>query len=75
MPQGRHKLMKRMKEMKQFNTTRGESADDKLLRKQEVAAMLACSPRTVDRLASIGHLTRVKVLGGVRFRGAKFSLS
>lgn len=41
---------------------------DKLLKKKQVAEMLACSPRTVDRLASIGKLKRVKVLGGIRFR-------
>ena len=46
-----------------------ESANaDKLLRKKQVAEMLSCSLRTVDRLASIGRLTRVKVLGGIRFR-------
>jgi excisionase family DNA binding protein len=42
--------------------------DDKLLRKKQAAEMLACSQRTVDRLVSIGKLTRVKVLGGIRFR-------
>jgi len=41
---------------------------ENLLRKKEVAKMLACSSRSVDRLASIGHLTRIYVLGGVRFR-------
>lgn len=30
--------------------------------------MLACSTRTVEREASLGRLTRVKVRGGVRFR-------
>jgi len=44
------------------------SAKDRLLRKKEAAAILACSPRTVDREASCGRLTRVKVRGGVRFR-------
>jgi excisionase family DNA binding protein len=43
-------------------------ADDRLLRKREAAVALACSPRTIDRLVSLGRLTRVKVLGGVRFR-------
>ena len=42
--------------------------DDKLLRKSEVAEKLACSLRTVEREASVGHLTRVKIRGGVRFR-------
>jgi predicted DNA-binding transcriptional regulator AlpA len=45
-----------------------QSAEDKLLRKKQAAEMLACSPRTVDRLAAIRLLTRVKILGGVRFR-------
>lgn len=43
-------------------------AQDKLLRKREVAERLACSLRTVEREANAGHLTRVKIRGGVRFR-------
>jgi excisionase family DNA binding protein len=43
-------------------------AEDWLLRKKEAASMLACSNRTIERLVSLGRLTRVKVLGGVRFR-------
>jgi hypothetical protein len=43
-------------------------AGEKLLRKRQVAEMLACSARTVDRLASLGRLTRVRILGGIRFR-------
>ena len=39
-----------------------------LLRKRQVAEMLACSERTVDRLAGAGRLTRVRILGGIRFR-------
>jgi excisionase family DNA binding protein len=42
--------------------------DDRLLRKGEAAALLACSARTIDRLVSLGRLKRVKVLRGVRFR-------
>ena len=42
--------------------------DDRLLRKKEAAAMLACSERTVEREVSSGRLTRIKVRGGVRFR-------
>jgi excisionase family DNA binding protein len=45
-----------------------EMVKEKLLRKKEVAALLACSERTVDRLVALGRLARVKVLGGVRFR-------
>ena len=41
---------------------------DRLLRKKEAAEMLACSERTIDRDASCGRLTRVRVRGGVRFR-------
>jgi excisionase family DNA binding protein len=42
--------------------------EEKLLRKKEAASLLACSARTVDRLVSLGRLTRVKILGSVRFR-------
>lgn len=45
-----------------------QSSGDRLLRKKEAATMLACSERTIDRDASSGRLTRVKVRGGVRFR-------
>ena len=41
---------------------------ENLLRKKEVAGMLACSLRTVDRLVNSGKLKRVKILGGIRFR-------
>ena len=41
---------------------------ENLLRKKDVAEKLACSLRTVDRLVNAGRLTRVKVLGGIRFR-------
>lgn len=44
------------------------ASQDRLLRKKQVADILACSQRTVDRLVSMGHLTRVKILGGIRFR-------
>ncbi len=42
--------------------------DERLLRKKDVALLLACSLRTVDRLVNAGRLTRIKVLGGIRFR-------
>jgi len=42
--------------------------DEKLLKKKQVAEMLACSLRTVDRLVIAGRLTRVKILSGIRFR-------
>jgi len=47
---------------------RGVQSPEKLLRKREVAERLACSLRTVEREASVGRLTRIKVRGGVRFR-------
>ena len=45
-----------------------QADNDRLLRKREAAERLACSPRTVDRLVNAGSLTRVKILGGIRFR-------
>jgi len=45
-----------------------EENSDRLLRKKEAAAKLACSERTLDREADCGRLTKVKVRGGVRFR-------
>jgi excisionase family DNA binding protein len=48
--------------------TEAQIANDMLLRKKEVAERLACSPRTVDRLVNTGKLTRVRVLGAIRFR-------
>lgn len=48
-----------------------ESKGEMLLRKRQVAEMLACSLRTVDRLAAIGRLKRVKILGGIRFRSSE----
>jgi excisionase family DNA binding protein len=45
-----------------------QNDQSQLLRKKDVANMLACSLRTVDREASGGRLPRVKVRGGVRFR-------
>lgn len=50
-----------------MNETSNEMAD-KLLRKRDVAEKLACSLRTVDRLVNAGRLTRVRILGGIRFR-------
>ena len=42
--------------------------NDRLLRKSEVAQVLACSTKTVEREVQDGHLTRVKIRGVVRFR-------
>jgi excisionase family DNA binding protein len=49
-------------------TAQLQSSNDNLLRKKQVAEKLACSLRTVDRLVNAGKLTRVKILGGIRFR-------
>ena len=48
--------------------TEAQNSDDTLLRKKQVAEKLACSLRTVDRLVCAGKLTRIKILGGIRFR-------
>jgi excisionase family DNA binding protein len=45
-----------------------EMQEESLLRKRQVAEKLACSLRTVDRLVNAGRLTRVRILGGIRFR-------
>jgi excisionase family DNA binding protein len=42
--------------------------DERLLKKREVAERLSCSLRTVDRLVNAGRLTRIKIMGGIRFR-------
>jgi excisionase family DNA binding protein len=42
--------------------------EDKLLKKRQVAEVLSCSTRTIEREAKDGRLTRVKIRGGVRFR-------
>jgi excisionase family DNA binding protein len=39
-----------------------------LLTKKEVARLLACSIRMVERLVASGTLTTVKIRGAVRFR-------
>ena len=41
---------------------------EKLLKKKDVAEMLACSVRTIDRLVVSDGLTRVKVLGATRYK-------
>ena len=52
-------------------TTQLQTSIEKLLRKKQVAELLACSLRTVDRLVAMGRLTRVKIHGGVRFRSSE----
>jgi excisionase family DNA binding protein len=43
---------------------------EKLLRKKDVARLLACSCRMVERLVASGTLTVVKIRGAVRFRSS-----
>ena len=57
-----------------MNTPETKLSNDKLLRKKEAAEMLACSLRTVDRLVNAGRLTRIKILGGIRFRLSQVQL-
>jgi excisionase family DNA binding protein len=56
--------MKSLGSMVQPNVDTGE----KLLRKKEAASLLGCSVRMIDRLVCLGKLTRVKILGAVRYR-------
>jgi len=44
------------------------AVNDRLLPKKVVAALLACSVRTLEREVQDGNLTRVKIRGAVRFR-------
>lgn len=44
------------------------SARERLLTKRQVAERLAVSTRSVERLAAMGKLTPVRVLGAVRFK-------
>jgi excisionase family DNA binding protein len=46
----------------------GEPLLGGLISKREVARLLACSVRTVERLVAVGALEKVMVLGAVRFR-------
>ena len=46
----------------------GHATGLQLLTKKEVARLLACSVRMVERLVASGRLTSVKIRGAVRFR-------
>ena len=46
----------------------GKPARMQLLTKKQVANLLACSVRMVERLVASGTLTAVKIRGAVRFR-------
>lgn len=56
--------MKNPNEPIETDAARGEF----LLRKRDVGSRLGVCNRTVERLVASGKLTRVKVLGAVRFR-------
>ena len=43
-------------------------ASHQLVTKKEVARLLACSVRMVERLVASGTLTAIKIRGAVRFR-------
>jgi|GEM_PF-709929 len=53
---------------------RMNNLEDHLLKKREVAEKLSCSTRSVDRLVNAGRLTRVKILGGIRFRWSQVQM-
>jgi excisionase family DNA binding protein len=48
----------------------GKAAGMQLLTKKQVANLLACSVRMVERLVASGTLTAVKIRGAVRFRSS-----
>jgi len=48
----------------------GKPAGLQLLTKKQVANLLACSVRMVERLVASGTLTAVKIRGAVRFRSS-----
>jgi excisionase family DNA binding protein len=48
--------------------TRSNGASPQLVTKKEVARLLACSVRMVERLVASRTLTAVKIRGAVRFR-------
>jgi excisionase family DNA binding protein len=48
----------------------GNPAPMQLLTKKQVANLLACSCRMVERLVASGTLTAVKIRGAVRFRSS-----
>ena len=50
------------------NEVRKSEPEEKLLRKKDVVNRLALSPRSVDRLVAGQQLTKVKLMGAVRFK-------
>jgi excisionase family DNA binding protein len=53
---------------KQHEVSRIKLPEDPLLTKSETADLLRMSLRTIERLASAGKLTKIKIGGCVRFR-------
>jgi len=51
-----------------MNKSSTQESNDKLIRKKQVAEMLAISLKSVERLVQSGQLTRIKILGAIRFR-------
>ena len=51
-----------------MNKSSTQESNDKLIRKKQVAEMLAISLKSVERLVQNGKLTRIKILGAIRFR-------
>jgi hypothetical protein len=50
------------------------NSEEHLLKKREVAEKLSCSTRQVDRFVVAKLLTRVKILGAVRFRWSQVQM-
>ena len=57
-----------MKATSDVESKLGKAEGLQLLTKKEVARLLACSVRMVERLVASGTLTAVKIRGAVRFR-------
>jgi hypothetical protein len=64
---GKRKSKLTMKEIRQ-------TSNDRRLRKKEAAEKPACSLRTADRLGHAGKLTRVKIVGVIRFRSSQVQM-
>ena len=45
-----------------------DAVTDRLVKSPEALSRLGVSPRTLDKLAELGHLEKVHILGAVRYR-------
>ncbi|HTY88795.1 MAG TPA: helix-turn-helix domain-containing protein [Candidatus Acidoferrum sp.] len=61
-------MEQKREEREEMNNDTNLGVGERLLKKKEVAQVLSCCQRSVDRLANSGKLTRVKIMGAVRFR-------